>query len=656
MSLSPLKEHLFSNFGICPRSCRWIRLWIRLWICLAGAGAVMAGEKPSGVYRSPFDVVFSPDGGLVLASDRTAGKVVFIDARAAHPPIREVALEGEPAGLALSGDGRRLFAAEYGSGTVAEIDLASGEVVRRLKVGRQPSGLAVVPQKKLLLVANTIRHDVSIVDLETGAETARVAVPREPFFLAVAPDGSMAVAGNLLPAGSARSPEHAAAISLIALSGRSFSVHNVLLPPGSTSVRAVKVSPDGRWAYAAHTVGRVNVPTSQLERGWVSTNALSIIDLQERKLYATALLDSLERGAADPWGLALSRDGRKLWITLRGVHELAVLDLGELHRLMAGEGSGAVTSGAKRAAETAALREQIRQEPSARLRLVDDLQALGQAGVLRRLPVPGKGPRGAALSPDGKLLAVACYHSGEVAFFDAESEVYLRSTPLGPQPPADLARRGEILFHDATIAFQHWLSCSTCHPDNGRNDGLHWDLLNDGLGTPQKTRSLLLSYLVAPTTARGVRPDFQSSVEAGFRFLHTEPAPERVQAAMAYLKSLAPEPSPFLGPDGELGEAARRGQAIFEGKGKCARCHNGPIRTDLKPHDIGSAGEDEVGGTQFYTAKLLELFRTAPYLHDGRAKDLRSLFKEHNPEGRHGEADRLSEDELNDLIEYLLTL
>ena len=50
---------------------------------------------------------------------------------------------------------------------------------------------------------------------------------------------------------------------------------------------------------------------------------------------------------------------------------------------------------------------------------------------------------------------------------------------LGPSRAIDEARRGEMIFHDGTYCFQHWLSCSTCHP-SARADGNNWYLLNPG--------------------------------------------------------------------------------------------------------------------------------------------------------------------------------
>ena len=56
------------------------------------------------------------------------------------------------------------------------------------------------------------------------------------------------------------------------------------------------------------------------------------------------------------------------------------------------------------------------------------------------------------------------------------------------------------------------------------------------------------------------------------------------------------------------------------------------------------------------TPTLAEVWRTAPYLHDGRAADLRAMLVEHNPGDRHGRTSDLSERELADLIEYVRSL
>jgi cytochrome c peroxidase len=107
--------------------------------------------------------------------------------------------------------------------------------------------------------------------------------------------------------------------------------------------------------------------------------------------------------------------------------------------------------------------------------------------------------------------------------------------------------------------------------------------------------------------------------------------------------------------DGKLSDAARRGGELFRGKANCALCHKGELRTDQKPHDIGTRGEFDRPDDEFYTPKL-ELYRTAPYLHDGRAATLKEVLTVHDSKRRHGSSSKLTSQELEDLIEYLSSL
>jgi len=340
------------------------------------------------------------------------------------------------------------------------------------------------------------------------------------------------------------------------------------------------------------------------------------------------LLDHPTHGAADPWGLAVSDDGRWLCVTLSGTHELGRIDVTKLWKLL---------------------------ETGDRAALIHDLSGLHRTSIIHRMPINGKGPRGVALSPDGAVTAVAVYFSGQVALIDAASG---RATmvPLGTQPAVDPVRMGERVFHDGTRSFQDWLSCATCHPD-GRVDGLNWDLLNDGLGNPKNARSMVWSHRTPPVMSRGVRDKMETAAKAGFTHIQfTTPSDEELAATIAYIKSLQPLASPYRNANGSLTEAAKRGEAIFRRPTtRCANCHPPPLYTDLKLHNVGTRSEMDQSDL-FDTPSLIELWRTAPYLHDGGAADLRELLIDRNPNNRHGRTSHLSSQEIDDLIEYLLSL
>ena len=220
----------------------------------------------------------------------------------------------------------------------------------------------------------------------------------------------------------------------------------------------------------------------------------------------------------------------------------------------------------------------------------------------------------------------------------------------GQTPQPTEVRRGEMLFHDANLCFQRWQSCASCHPD-ARADGLNWDLLNDGLGTPKNTKSMLWSHRTPPAMSLGVRETAETAVRAGLHHIQFVVRPETDAAAIdAYLKSLEPLPSPYLAGDAK----AERGKRVYE-KAGCQECHTPPLYTSLKSYDVGT-GTAREAGEAFDTPTLVELWRTAPYLHDGRAATLEEVLTKCNPGDRHGKTSSLSAAELDELVAYLLSL
>lgn len=625
----------------------------RLFAVLVGlccAGISLSADL--SVYRSPFDVAFGADGKLLVVSDRTAGFLCVVDVGAGE--VRQsIALEGGPMGVAW-GEGQKVYVAEYGSGSVAEVDTKTGCVIRRFSVGPKPVGVAVAPKKGRLVACNYGLHTVSIVDLATGRELTRIPAGRHPYFVAIAPDEKIAVVGNLLPAGPATDPKSASVISLINLH-QQCKIADIALPDSSSNVRDIAISSDGFWAYVTHTRGRTTLPTTQLERGWVNTNALSIIDLSERRLYATVLLDLVTEGAADPWGIALADDGSTAWISVAGTHELARVELARLHDFLAGRGDIKSLGLQDTYAGPAVVWQQIKEDPGKREQLSYQLSALYAAGLLSRTRIPAACPRGIALSPEGQTLAVASYFTGEVLLLETGRGRVKKKVDLGAQPDPDEVRHGESVFHDGRHSFQHWLSCSTCHPD-GRADGLNWDLLNDGLGNPKNTRSLLWSHRTPPVMSLGVRSNMEEAAQKGFQFIQFREVEEGdLKAVQSYLRAMEPEASPLL-VDGQLSEKAAQGKAIFEdARVGCARCHQAPLYTSLEAHDVGTRHELD-RHSDFDTPTCVELWRTGPYLHDGSAVTLRDMLTTMNPDDKHGRTSHLSDAEIDALVEYLLSL
>lgn len=621
--------------GVCLQ-----RALVALAVGLAFVGIALRSHADSAsgrpVYRSPIDVAFSPDGSLVAAADPTWGGVVIIDPTK-RTVLREVALKGDPSHVVWNGPDR-VFVSEGAKGTVAEVDTTVGSVIRRLSAVRRATGLAVTSDGKTLLVADRGLNKVAFIDLGTGEVTNSIDVVREPGFIALTHDDKFAVVGNKLPRSeNARLTDHGAEVSIIEVS--TGTARNVRLPGGSSIVRQVAISPDSRWAYVIHQVGRANTMVTQLDRGWVMTNCVSIIDIAQATLYSTFLFDRDGEGAANPWGVAVSPDGTTLWATLAGISQLAVVDLKALHTLLA-------------------------DDPTTRSTLHRNLQIMSSEGLLTRSILSEvEGTRGVAVNEGGTMLAVAAYFEGKVLLVDLASE-QVQSVALSNNPPEDQIRKGERLFYGGKNCYQKWLSCSTCH-EGGRMDGLNWDLLNDGQGNPKNTRSHVLSTVTPPMNSTGCRESALVSARAGYSNIEFQPASEKdiVEPTYAFIQSLVPEPSPFLGADGQLTPDAVEGKAIFESaETGCSTCHQAPYFTNMKRYDVGTRmpaplGPDisswDDGGYDVPT--LVELWRTGPYLHLGMVPTVREVLA-NNKDDMHGKTSHLTSEQLDQLVAYLLQI
>lgn len=232
-----------------------------------------------------------------------------------------------------------------------------------------------------------------------------------------------------------------------------------LLPDGSSVQRGIALSPDGRFVYTVHGIGRYKLPATQLERGWQCSSALSVFDARTGAYLNTVSLDDETRGAANPWSVAVTPDGRRILVTHAGTGELSVIDRAAFH---------------KRFSERMA-------DPD----LVADFSFL--RGVRERVDLKGDGPR-EILRVDDRSATIDLHFSDFTAEVRFDEDNRVVHAPKARATAWDSARRGEFLFNDAKACFQQWQSCASCHPDGGK-DGLKWDLRGDGVGNPRNTIS-----------------------------------------------------------------------------------------------------------------------------------------------------------------------
>jgi len=193
--------------------------------------------------------------------------------------------------------------------TVCVADLKKGRIVEEIRAGHTAMAPVVRADGKQLFVCNRFNNDVSVIDANTTKQQCRIPVQREPVAADITRDGQFLLVANLLHTGRADAERVAAVVSVIDTASRKV-VEELSLPDGSGLLNDLRVSPDGKYAVVTHLLSRFRLPATQLDRGWMNSNAATIIDLARMAVLNTVLLDEPRSGAANPWGGGLVRGRR----------------------------------------------------------------------------------------------------------------------------------------------------------------------------------------------------------------------------------------------------------------------------------------------------------------------------------------------------------
>jgi YVTN family beta-propeller protein len=628
-----------------------VRLNLRLGAVLAGLcqalvyqDAIQAASetKASADYLSPAAVAADPEGNKVSIACATANEVVVFDSSRLEI-TRKLRVPAPPSGLALSADGKRLYVTcAAPQSTICLFDTINGKKLASIHTGHTAMSPVISRDEQILYVCNRFDNVVALIDLRKQKEIATIPVEREPVAETLTPDGKYLFVANHIHAGRSDIGVVAASVSVIDTAAQKV-VRQIALPNGSTVLRGICASPDGRYVAVTHILARFHLPTTHVDHGWMNDNALSLIDVQKLDLLNTVLLDNVDRGAANPWGVAWSPDGQLIVVTHAGTHEVSVI---QAPALLAKLAKLPVQAQPNTRSEYVSASRTIADVPN-------DLAFL--VGLRSRIQLPGNGPRSLTIS--GQHAFIGCYFSDSVAIVDLMDPIRpIEDFSLQQPRELTVARKGEKYFNDGTLCFQGWQSCGTCHSSDARVDGMNWDLLNDGIGNPKNVKSLLLAFDTGPAMAMGVRANASAAVRAGIKHILFTELPEEYPAAIdEFIKSLKPIPSPHL-VKGHLSSSAERGKRLFsDSKVGCVACHPPPLFTDAKAHGVGTGKFDDASD-RFFTPTLVEIWRTAPYLHDGSAATLREAVTTHNRGDRRGKTSHLKPEDIDDLVAYLESL
>ncbi|MCI0683612.1 MAG: hypothetical protein L0Y71_16020 [Gemmataceae bacterium] len=593
----------------------------------------------AGTSNSLLDV--SPDGTRLLVANTDNGTVTVIDT-AKREVIREIDVGPKPECVAWIGNGPRAAATLYAGSAVVFFDAATGKVGKKLPVKFEPYGIVTDKAGRRGWVTHDYLGLVSELDLDKETVTREIPAGSFTRGLALSPDEKRLYVAEFFTG----------ILNAIDLdSGKivdSWTGHST-----DNLLRQVALHPTRPKAYLPHirsiikTIDGAGSIFPQMSVCDLKTPPASpppkggdIGGVRRRISFGMDTFNGIYV-VTNPWEVALSPDAKRLYIIYAGTNDMNVCEVVD-----------------------------------------DDYKEIERIGDAVKI---GKNPRAIRVSPDGKSVYV--YHAMDFAvdvYSPLMKKVATIKTCAPPKTPEWVL--GKILFNTALppLTSRRWIACSSCHPD-GMHDARVW---NNPEGQ-RKTTALLAMAHTHPlhwSADRDEVQDFEYTIRSklmGGRGLVKGPIrgkkafekaeledttanrSKELDALAIYCNSFEPPLSPHAAGPGKLTPAAERGKAIFlRSDVACATCHSGPFFTDstlqkpYKVHDVGTGNDDpsEKMGPLYDTPTLLGIYRTAPYLHHGKAKTLLDVLTTQNKGDKHGKTSHLAKADLEDLVEFLKSL
>jgi YVTN family beta-propeller protein len=595
---------------------------------LGGLAVWLPPAAFAGTSNSLLDV--SPDGARLLAANRDNASVTVVDLKTMRA-VREIKVGREPEGVTWVGNGPLAAATAYRDDRVVLFDATDGRIVARIAVAAEPYGIVADREGRRAWVTHEYPGTVSEIDLAARKVVRELKVGAFVRGLALAPDEKRLYVTEFYT-GIFRAVD--LTNGQVVDSWKGHSTDNLC--------RNIVLHPRRPKAYLSHIRSMVEV----IDGGGSIFPQLSVCDLRpgDGRRRTSIGLDTYNGVyvVTNAWEAALSPDGKRIYTIYAGTNDMNISDVVD-----------------------------------------DDYSEIERVGFAHRV---GQNPRAVRVSPDGQTVYVYNAMDFAVGVYRADTMRPVATVKVCAPPKTPEWVRGKVLFNTATapMSGRRWVACSSCHPD-GHNDARVWHNL-EGL---RKTTALFGLAHTHPLHWSGDRDEVQdfeytirSRLMAGRGLCDLTLKPKRgfekvelemklsgvskdLDALAVYTNSFDFRLSPHIPAPGKLSPAADRGKALFFSKEVgCASCHGGPYYTDsslrkpFKLHDVGTGRDDpsEKMGPLYDTPTLLGVYRTAPYLHHGKARTLRDVLTTCNREDEHGKTSHLKPTQIDDLVEFLRSL
>ena len=560
---------------------------------------------------------------------------------ASHPlPAGQRAAQlRRPVALVQAADGQRLFVANRDSGTISTIDTTTREVIGELAAGKRLADLVAIPGSDQLLAVDEAAHELFVLNSAgDSVEVAqRLSVSPYPVSICVAPNGKQATIASLW---SRRLTfvELGEAAKVVSVLDLPFAPRcQLLLPQGqllvadSFSGRLAMIDPASKQVVATR-----EFPGHNIRGLGVSPNGeMLIVSHQMLNELAHSIRNDIH------WGLLMSNDLRWLKVESFLTGGKSLYHGAHMHPLGESGKGGGDPGGVDVAADGT---------------VCVAISGVGQVAIgkegdfsMYRVNV-GRRPTAVRIATNGQTAFVANTFDDSISVVDLAGRKIAATISLGPQPDLSLVQQGELLFHNAKLSHDGWMSCQSCHTDGHANGQMNDNFSDRSFGAPKRVLSLLGGVKdTLPLAWNGqvqtLARQIHNSVENTMQREETVPS-EQIQAIAAYVNSLERPPPLDVLRGTQDTAAVERGRLVFA-KHDCARCHAPPTYTTPDAYDVGL--KDAQGNTEFNPPSLRGLSHRGPFFHDNSAATLEEVFLQRG----HPNGAEYSESEASDLAAFL---
>ena len=212
-------------------------------VAMAGGNELVFIDRSTGQVKErlpasdPYQIGFSPDGKWFVATSLRLDRIDIYDPTAGYRLVHRLPAATIPSHIGFSPDSRTVYVTLQGSNRLTAIDLASGDPVWTVPVGRQPAGVLVRPSGTILVGIMGSDH-IAEVDPTNGAVIRQIYTGRGAHNFLLTPDGKTLYVSNRV----------AGTISI--LDAATLAVVGTIVAPGGPD--DMVLTPDGQeiWATA----------------------------------------------------------------------------------------------------------------------------------------------------------------------------------------------------------------------------------------------------------------------------------------------------------------------------------------------------------------------------------------------------------------------